>query len=96
MTVEKTDISKGRQHQKFFYRLFLNFEDDLSPQSQKRQEHFYESRATILERPAWRDDVVVLPFKEGADEIVLRIFVLTKSKKIELFDQVIIPNVLNG
>ena len=36
MTVEKTDIAKWRQNEKFFYRLFLNFEDDLCPESQKR------------------------------------------------------------
>lgn len=92
MSVERTDIVRGRNQEKFSYKLYLNFEDDLSPQSKKRQAHFFESRATILDRPAWRDDVVILPVRDPADEVTMRVFV----KGTELFDTVVLPNVLEG
>lgn len=94
MTVERTDIQRNattnKDIEKFCYMLLVQRKNE----TQKQQLH--RSRATILERPCWRDDPASFIIKDPLDEFYLQVIAIKKKNKGDeiIYDEVQIPNLL--
>ena len=60
----------------------------------KNDEFVYQSRATILDRPAWRDDQVKLGGMFASDEYTMSVVGVKNSSEEAVYDEVPIPNII--
>lgn len=62
LTVEKTDIVKSHHYDQFYFLLLKSAPKSsggsLETDQEERPVIMYKSRGTILDRPAWRDEIV--------------------------------------
>ena len=65
LTIDKTDIIKTSDYDRFYYMLFKQ------SKATDTQMMIYKSRGTILDRPAWREDTVTYQILDPLDEITL-------------------------
>jgi hypothetical protein len=93
MTIEKTEIVKTKDIDRFFYVLYLK------EKQSEQMTQIFRSRGTILERPCWRDDPATFMINNPLDEFIVRVMALQRMKsRIEtpevVIDEVSLPNLL--
>ncbi len=76
MTIEKTEIVKTPDYEKFFFNFY---KCPKALESDKKL--LFKSRATIIDRPCWRDDQVEFDLTEPLDEYLVEIVAIKKPKK---------------
>jgi CDP-glycerol glycerophosphotransferase (TagB/SpsB family) len=82
MTVERTDILKTAEYDRFYFQVLKNpdlVENHNPTTTINKSAILYESRTTILDRPTWRDDQVSITMNNSEDEYVLRIVGVKKQ-----------------
>ena len=76
MTLEKTEIVKTADYEKFYYILY-----HLPKGQESDKVQIFKSRATIIDRPCWRDDEVEFHLLDLLDEYLLEVKAIKKPKK---------------
>ena len=76
MTLEKTEIVKTAEYEKFYFKLYR-----VPKGAESEKVQIFKSRATIIDRPCWRDDLVEFHLVDILDEYLLEVMAIKKPRK---------------
>jgi hypothetical protein len=86
LTLDNTDIVKSHHYDQFYFLLFKSGPRSSGGAPEAEQDErpilMYKSRGTILDRPAWRDEIVSYTITSPQDIMTIQIMAVLSKKQL--------------